>query len=47
VWSAIKEKLKGQQWKIFTHDKYRQIMERTPYRLKLVIDQDGEQIHNQ
>jgi hypothetical protein len=59
VWSTIKEKLKGQQfnnelerqlgqqWKMFTPDKYRQIMERIPYRLKLVIDQDGEQIHNQ
>jgi transposase len=36
----------AQQWRTFTVDKCRQMIEEIPDRLKRVIDQDGEQIHN-
>ncbi len=35
-----------QQWRMFTVEKCQEIMEKIPNRLKLLIDQNGEQIHS-
>jgi hypothetical protein len=40
------EKQVIQQWKTFTPEKCRQMMERIPHRLTLLMDVNGEQIHS-
>jgi hypothetical protein len=40
------EKQVAVYWKTFTAEKCRQMMEKIPKQLKLVIDKNGEQIFN-
>ncbi|CAF0857474.1 unnamed protein product [Rotaria sp. Silwood1] len=60
VWGAIKEKIRGKQfkneaqrkkeivkqWKNFTAIKCKEMIKKIPNRLRQIIDQDGEQIHD-